>query len=52
MKEKGCDLMVGNRPDSIGSENTSGIIISNSGEEDFSCAKDELAWKIIKKIKS
>ncbi|MBN1695157.1 bifunctional phosphopantothenoylcysteine decarboxylase/phosphopantothenate--cysteine ligase CoaBC [candidate division WOR-3 bacterium] len=52
MKEKGCDLMVGNFPDSIGSNNTSGIIISNSGEEEFSCSKDELAWKIIKKIKS
>jgi phosphopantothenoylcysteine decarboxylase/phosphopantothenate--cysteine ligase len=52
MKEKGCDLMVGNRPDSIGSENTAGIIVSPSGEEDFSCSKDELAWKIIKKIKS
>lgn len=52
MKEKGCDLMVGNHPDSIGSENISGVIISNSGEEEFSCSKDELAWKIISKIKS
>jgi phosphopantothenoylcysteine decarboxylase/phosphopantothenate--cysteine ligase len=52
MKEKGCDLMVGNYPDSIGSENTSGIIISASGKEKFVCTKDELAWKIINKIKS
>ena len=52
MKEKGCDLIVGNHPDSIGSENTSGIIMSTSGEEEFSCSKDELAWKIINKIKS
>ena len=51
MKEKRCDLMVGNYPDSIGSENTSGVIISSSGEEKFSCTKDELAWKIINKIK-
>jgi phosphopantothenoylcysteine decarboxylase/phosphopantothenate--cysteine ligase len=52
MKEKGCDLMIGNHPDSIGSENSAGIIVSPSGEEEFSCSKDELAWKIIKKIKS
>ncbi len=52
MKEKGCDLMVGNYQDSIGSENTSGVIISASEEEEFSCTKDELAWKIINKIKS
>jgi phosphopantothenoylcysteine decarboxylase/phosphopantothenate--cysteine ligase len=52
MKEKGCDMMVGNYPDSIGSENTSGVILSSSGEEKFNCSKDELAWKIIKKIKS
>jgi phosphopantothenoylcysteine decarboxylase/phosphopantothenate--cysteine ligase len=52
MKEKGCDMMVGNYPDSIGSENTSGMIISASGEEKFDCSKDELAWKIIQKIKS
>jgi phosphopantothenoylcysteine decarboxylase/phosphopantothenate--cysteine ligase len=52
MKEKGCDMMVGNYPDSIGSENTAGMIISVSGEEKFECSKDELAWKIIQKIKS
>ena len=52
MKEKGCDIMVGNNPDSIGSENISGVIISASGEENFKCSKDELAWKIINKIKS
>jgi phosphopantothenoylcysteine decarboxylase/phosphopantothenate--cysteine ligase len=52
MKEKGCDIMVGNHPDSIGSENISGVIISASGEENFKCSKDELAWKIISKIKS
>jgi len=52
MKEKGCDLMIGNSPDSIGSENIAGVIVSASGEEEFSCSKDELAWKIIKKIKS
>jgi len=52
MKEKGCDLMIGNFTDSIGSENISGVIISTSGEEDFNCSKDELAWKIINKIKS
>jgi phosphopantothenoylcysteine decarboxylase / phosphopantothenate---cysteine ligase len=52
MKKKGCDLMVGNYPDSISSENTSGVIISASGEEEFSGTKDELAWKIINKIKS
>ncbi|MEJ2568139.1 MAG: phosphopantothenoylcysteine decarboxylase [candidate division WOR-3 bacterium] len=52
MKEKGCDLMVGNYPSSIGSENTSGVIISSSGKEKFDCTKDELAWKIISKIKS
>jgi phosphopantothenoylcysteine decarboxylase/phosphopantothenate--cysteine ligase len=33
MKEKGCDLMIGNYPDSIGSENTAGVIVSTSGEE-------------------
>ncbi|MEJ2307296.1 MAG: bifunctional phosphopantothenoylcysteine decarboxylase/phosphopantothenate--cysteine ligase CoaBC [candidate division WOR-3 bacterium] len=52
MEKKGCDLMVGNYPDSISSENTSGVIISASGEEEFSGTKDELAWKIINKIKS
>jgi len=52
MKEKGCDLMVGNYPDSIGSDKTAGIIVSTSSEEEFKCSKDELAWKIIKKIKS
>jgi len=52
MKEKGCDLMVGNYPDSIGSDKTAGIIVSISGEEEFKCSKDELAWKIIEKIKS
>lgn len=52
MKEKGCDLMIGNSPESIGSENISGVIISTSGEEDFNCSKDELAWKVINKIKS
>lgn len=52
MKEKGCDLMVGNYTDSIGSENITGIIVSDSGEEEFDCSKDELAWKIINKIKS
>jgi len=52
MKEKGCDLMIGNGPDCIGSENTSGVIISASGKENFSCTKDELAWKLINKIKS
>lgn len=52
MKEKGCDLMIGNNPESIGSENISGLIISTSGEEDFKCSKDELAWKIINKVKS
>ncbi len=52
MKEKGCDLMVANEVDAIGSNLTSGIIISPSEEEDFECSKDELAWKIIKKIKS
>jgi phosphopantothenoylcysteine decarboxylase/phosphopantothenate--cysteine ligase len=52
MKDKGCDLMVGNYPDSIGSDNSSGIIVSASGKEEFRCSKDELAWKIIEKIKS
>jgi len=52
MREKGCDMMVGNYPDSIGSESTAGMIISASGEEKFECSKDELAWKIIQKIKS
>ena len=52
MKEKGCDMMVGNYTDSIGSEDTAGVILSSSREEEFSCSKDELAWKIIKKIKS
>lgn len=52
MNDKGCDLMVGNYPDSIGSENSSGIIVSASGKEEFRCSKDELAWKIIEKIKS
>ncbi len=52
MKEKGCDLMVGNYPDSIGSEDSSGVIISSSGEEEFNCSKDKLSWKIIRKIKS
>ncbi len=52
MKEKGCDLMIGNYPDSIGSENISGIILSPAGEEEFNCSKDELAWKIVNKIKS
>ena len=52
MKEKRCDLMIGNYPDSIGSESAAGVIVSASGEEKFSCSKDELAWKIIKKIKS
>jgi phosphopantothenoylcysteine decarboxylase/phosphopantothenate--cysteine ligase len=52
MKEKACDLMVGNYPDSIGSEMTAGIIIAASGEEEFKCSKEELAWKIIQKIKS
>ena len=50
MKEKGCDLMVGNYPDSIGNENTAGVIISSAGKEKFSCSKDELAWKIVGKI--
>ncbi len=50
MKEKGCELMIGNYPDSIGSEDTRGIIISASGKEKFSCTKDELAWKIVEKI--
>lgn len=52
MREKGCDMMVGNYPDSIGSENTAGIIVSTFGEDKFECSKDELAWKIIQKIKS
>jgi phosphopantothenoylcysteine decarboxylase/phosphopantothenate--cysteine ligase len=52
MKEKGCDMMVGNYPDSIGSEDTAGMIIFAAGEEKFECSKDELAWKIIQKIKS
>jgi phosphopantothenoylcysteine decarboxylase/phosphopantothenate--cysteine ligase len=52
MSEKGCDIMVGNYPDSIGSENTAGVIVSISGEDKFECSKDELAWKIIQKIKS
>jgi phosphopantothenoylcysteine decarboxylase/phosphopantothenate--cysteine ligase len=52
MKEKGCDMMVGNYPDSIGSENTSGVIVSAAGEDKFDCSKDELTWKIIQKIKS
>lgn len=52
MKEKGCDLMVGNYPDSIGSDISSGVIVSDSNQEEFKCSKDELAWKIIKKIKS
>jgi phosphopantothenoylcysteine decarboxylase/phosphopantothenate--cysteine ligase len=52
MKDKGCDLMVGNYPDSIGSDNSSGVIMSPSGKEEFKCSKDELAWKIIEKVKS
>jgi phosphopantothenoylcysteine decarboxylase/phosphopantothenate--cysteine ligase len=52
MKEKGCDLMVGNYPDAIGSDFSSGIIISASNKEEFKCSKDELAWKIIEQIKS
>jgi len=52
MKNKGCDLMVGNYPDSIGSDMSSGIIVKDSDQEEFKCSKDELAWKIIEKIKS
>ncbi|MEO0292660.1 MAG: bifunctional phosphopantothenoylcysteine decarboxylase/phosphopantothenate--cysteine ligase CoaBC [candidate division WOR-3 bacterium] len=51
MKEKGCDIMVGNFVSSIGSEESAGIIISKKGEEEFNCSKEELAWKIIQKIK-
>lgn len=51
MKEKKCDIMVGNYPESIGRDTTSGVIVTASEEQDFECTKDELAWRIIKLIK-
>jgi len=52
MKEKEIDLMVANYTNAIGSDFSSGFIISREDEEQFECSKDELSWKIIKKISS
>lgn len=52
MKDKGVDLMVANRESAIGDDYTSGFLISRYEEEPFQCSKDELSWKIIKRIRS
>ncbi len=52
MKEKEVDLMVANDISSIGSDFTSGFLIFPGGEEPFKCRKDELSWKILKRISS
>ncbi len=52
LNEKGIDLMVANNLSAIGSNSTSGFLLSKEGEEQFECSKDELSWKIIEKISS
>ncbi|GAI93050.1 unnamed protein product, partial [marine sediment metagenome] len=52
LNEKGIDLMIANDLSAIGSNSTSGFLLSKEGEEQFECSKDELSWKIIEKISS
>lgn len=51
-KEKGVDMIIANEISAIGSHETSGYIISADDNEKFECTKDELSWKILKKINS
>ena len=52
MREKKLDIVVANDISAIGSDKTSGFIISKDKEEQFECTKDELSWRIIKEISS
>ncbi len=52
MREKKLDIIVANDISAIGSDKTSGFIVSKDKEEQFECTKDELSWKIIKEISS
>jgi phosphopantothenoylcysteine decarboxylase/phosphopantothenate--cysteine ligase len=52
MREKKLDMIIANDISAIGSDKTSGFIVSKDKEEKFECTKDELSWRIIKEISS
>uniref|UniRef100_A0A7C4YF68 Coenzyme A biosynthesis bifunctional protein CoaBC n=1 Tax=candidate division WOR-3 bacterium TaxID=2052148 RepID=A0A7C4YF68_UNCW3 len=46
MKEKGCNIMVANTIETIGSEKTKGYILLDKNENYFEMTKEELAWHL------
>lgn len=52
IREKKLNMVIANDISAIGSNKTSGFIVSKDKEEKFECTKDELSWRIIKRVSS